>query len=312
MKGIHSENNKLSYIYNILSGRVLSAVMNIPLAERNQITELRLRVNRPLSCNICSKEYYITSGGRLTVSDRDGIIISQEEIKGIFSKAFEHSLHSFHKELTQGYITINGGNRVGFCGTAVLSDDRQMRVENVRYISSLNIRIAREVPGCANELFSKVFKEGLSSLVIGGAPSSGKTTMLRDLCRLCADEYRVSLIDERNEISNTINGIAANDVGKKCDVFCSYNKADAIMTAVKVMTPQIVICDEVGTEDDLRALRFAVNSGVRLILTTHCSDIDELKKRPVICKLIKDKVLDHAAVLSGSLIGGNIKGIYKL
>ena len=306
-----SENSKLSYIYTILPDRLLSAVMNIPQTERERINEFRLRVNRSLSCSICTKEYYITQGGRLTVGSTEGVTVTQDEIKSVFSKAFEHSLHSYNRELAQGFITTAGGNRIGFCGTAVLSDDRQMRVENVRNISSVNIRVAREVKGCANDIYSKIFGGGLCSLVIGGAPSSGKTTILRDLCRLCAQSFRVSLIDERNELSNTQNGIANNDIGQKCDVFCSYNKADAIITAVRVMTPQIIICDEVMTDDDLRALRFAVNSGVRLIVTAHCSDLDDLKKRPVVSKLIKDKVFDYAVILSGTLIGGNIKGIYK-
>lgn len=309
---MNKEISKLSSAIGILPPRLSSAVMNIPDIEKRNIGELRLRSGRPFSCTLFSKEYYLTSGGRLSNLPESCLTVSPEEIKAVFSNALDNSVHSYHREITRGYITIEGGCRVGFCGTAVLNNDRHGYVENVKDISSINIRIAREVIGCADELYKKAFSQGPSGLVIGGCPSSGKTTVLRDLCRLCANEYRVSLIDERNEISSTKNGVAANDIGNKCDVFCSYTKYDAIMTAVKVMTPQILICDEVGSDDDLRALRYAVNSGVKLIVTAHCSDYNELKKRPVVSKLIKDKCLDYAAILSGGTACGSLKCFYKL
>ena len=309
---MQKERSKLSFAVKLLSSRIAAAVMCIPEAERNRINEIRLRLTKPLTCTLFSKEYFVTQGGRLSNSPDEGIIVTEADIKNAFNNAFESSVHSFHKEITQGYITTEGGNRVGFCGTAVLTNDRQARVDNVKYISSVNIRIAREVIGCADEIYGRVFANGLSDLIIGGSPSSGKTTVLRDMCRLCAREYRVSLIDERNEISNSKNGIPSNDIGNKCDVFCSYSKYDAIMTAVKVMTPQLLICDEIGNDDDLRALRYAVNSGVRLIATAHCSDFDELKKRPVVSKLIKDKCFNFAAILNIGSACGTVKGIYKL
>lgn len=306
------ELSKLSFALKLLPPRLMSAVMSIPEIERLRINELRLRLMRPLSCTIYSKEYFITHGGRLSNSPDEGVTVLNDEIRAVYEKAFENSLHSYHREITEGYITTEGGNRVGFCGTAVLSNDRTARVENVKSISSINIRIAREVIGCAEELYNSLFSGKPSGLIIGGSPSSGKTTVLRDLCRLCAKDLRVSLIDERNELSNSKNGIPNNDIGNKCDVFCSYTKYDAIMTAVKVMTPQILICDEIGTDDDLKALRYAVNSGVKLIATAHCSDYDELKKRPVVQKLIKEKCFDNAVILSGGAACGIVKAVYKL
>ena len=309
---MQKEKNKLNFAADLLTPRVSAAVMSIPEIERQRINEIRLRLSKPLSCTIFSKEYYVTPTGRLTNSPQDGIIISQEDIAVTYDKAFESSLHSYQKEIRQGYITTEGGNRVGFCGTAVLSNDRQSRVENVKHISSINIRIAREVIGCAESLYKRAFADGAVSLLIGGSPSSGKTTILRDLCRLCSRDYRVSLIDERNELSNSKNGIPCNDVGNKCDVFCGYTKYDAIMTAVKVMTPQILICDEIGSEDDLRALRYAINSGVKLIATAHCSSLDELKKRPVVSKLIKNGCFDMAVILNNGAACGTVRSISKL
>ena len=309
---MQAEKSKLGYAVSLLTPRLSAAVMSIPEIERQRINEIRLRLTKPLSCSIFSKEYYVTPTGRLTNSYDEGVMVTAEDIMSTYDSALEHSLHSFHKEITQGYITTEGGNRVGFCGTAVLSNDRQARVENVKHISSVNIRIAREVIGCADMLYKRVFAEGIAGVIIYGPPSSGKTTVLRDLCRLCGREYRVSLIDERNELSNTKSGVPNNDIGSKCDVFCGYTKYDAVMTAVKVMTPQILICDEIGSEDDLRALRYAVNSGVRLIATAHCSEFDELKKRPAVSKLIKEKCFDYAVMLGSGAACGTVKSISRL
>lgn len=309
---MQEEKSKLSYALCLLTPHIKEAVTSIPEIERQRINEIRLRLSKPLSCSIFSKEYYVTSTGRLTNTAEEGVVVTPEDISRTYDAAFESSLHSFHREITQGYITTEGGNRVGFCGTAVLSNDRQARVENIKNISSINIRIAREVTGCAELLYKRAFTDGAVGLIIGGPPSSGKTTILRDFCRLCSREYRVSLIDERNELSNTRNGIPNNDIGSKCDVFCGYTKYDAIMIAVKVMTPQIIICDEIGSEDDLRALRYAVNSGVKLIATAHCSSIDELKKRPVVSKLIKTGCFEFAAILNSGAACGTIKSVSRL
>lgn len=306
------ESSKLSYALLILSDRLCAAVNNIPKTERAFINELRLRLGRGFSCTVSSKEYYITASGRLTYNYCDALTVTDKDIKETIDKAFEGSFYSFHKELTQGYITAPGGNRVGFCGTAVLTPDRAARVDNVKHISSVNIRIAREVIGCGEEVYMKTLQSGTGGLIIGGPPSSGKTTVLRDLCRLCGDRERVSVIDERGELSNSRNGIAMNDIGKKSDVFLSYGRYDAIMTAVRVMSPQIIIIDEIGAEDDLTALRYALCSGVKIIAATHCNDIDDLKKRPVVSKLIKQGAFGHAVILSSGVTPGRINGIYSL
>lgn len=309
---MNNEISKLKFSLELLTPKIKNAVMAVSETERERIQEIRLRLNKKLTATVFGKEYFITADGRLMNNPSEGIDIFCEDIDITFKRAFQSSLHSFHREITQGYITTEGGNRVGFCGTAVLNNSEDFGVENVKNISSINIRIAREVTGCSKDIFDKAFKNGPSSLIIAGPPSSGKTTILRDLCSKLGSMYRISIIDERNEISATNNGIPQNNIGVMSDVFNSYSKYDGIMTAVKVMSPVLLICDEIGSKDDMKALEYAVNSGVKLVAACHASNIDEMKRRPVVSKLLKEKIFDFGAVLGTGSMCGQLSSFYKL
>lgn len=306
------EKSKLDFTYELLTQKIKMAIMSISEMERTRIQEIRLRLNKKLTVTAFGKEYFVTSDGRLMTDSSIGIDISTEDIDFTYKRAFKNSLHSFQREITRGYITVGGGNRIGFCGTAVLDSNNAYQVETVKNISSLNIRIAREIFGVGQAIFQKAFANGTSSLIIAGPPSSGKTTVLRDICRLLGSEYRLSLIDERNEIAAVKDGVAQSSVGMLTDVFNSYNKYEGIMTAVKVMSPMILVCDEIGSKEDAKALEYAINSGVKLIATCHAADFEQLKHRPVISKLLKDKIFDYGAVLGTGAMCGQLQSFYKL
>lgn len=309
---MYREISKLRFAYELLTPKIKNAVLAVSETERENIQEIRLRLNKKLTATVFGKEYFVTTDGKLMNSPADAVGVTSEDIDTAYKRAFQNSLHSFQREITQGYITVEGGNRVGFCGTAILDILREFCVENVKHISSINIRIAREVTGCSKDIYDRAFNNGIASLLIAGPPSSGKTTVLRDLCSKLGLKYRLSLIDERNEISATKDGAAQNDVGLMTDVFNSYTKFDGIMTAVKVMSPMILVCDEIGSKEDMKALEYAINSGVKLVATCHASNIDELKKRPVISKLIKEKVFDYAAILGTGPLCGQLTSFYKI
>ena len=184
-------------------------------------------------------------------------------------------------------------------------------MESVKNISSLNIRIAREMLGSSDEIYAKCFSDKPMSLLIASPPSGGKTTVLRDLARKLGERWRVALIDERNEFAATVAGEPQNLIGAMTDVFNSYNKYEGIMMAVKVMSPQILICDEIGSSEDNEALQYALNSGVKLIASCHASSLDELKKRRYISKLIKDKAFDALAVLGTGTMCGRLVSFTK-
>ena len=306
------EISKLEYIYDILSAKVRDAVMAVPETERTRIQEIRMRLDRKLSVTVFSKEYFVCQNGRLSNSYENSVDITKDDIETVYQRAFHNSLHSFQREITRGYITAKGGSRIGFCGTAVLNPAREYSVETVKNISSVNIRIAREIIGCGRELYEKAFSDGAKGLLIAGEPSSGKTTVLRDLTRLAGDNFRVSLIDERGEIAACVNGIPQNKIGHMTDVFNSYNKYEGIMTSVKVMSPQILVCDEIGGKEDLAALEYCINSGVRIIASCHSSSVEEARKRPTINKLMKEKVFDYCALLGTGSMCGRLAAFSKI
>ena len=199
-------------------------------------------------------------------------------------------MHSYSNEIAEGFITLDGGHRVGICGTAVLSGGR---ITAVKDISSLNIRIAHEVRGCAEEIYARFFSDRLRSLLLAGAPMSGKTTILRDLSRVLGRDHRVALIDSRNELSASVRGLPTLDIGENTDVLCGYPKAEGIMTALRSLSPDIIICDEMG--NDCEAVEQCLFCGVRIIAAAHAGSISELSRRYGTDRLLP--LFDCAAVV---------------
>lgn len=273
---------KINYALDLLSPDPLNAVKGF--GDLSEIDEIRLRVNRPISVSVAEKDLLLDTAA------------SPSDIEHTFKTAFSYSMHSYSKELAHGYITTQGGNRVGICGTAVTATGRDS-VDTLKYISSINIRIAREVKGCADEIMKTCLSDGLCGVLIVGAPSSGKTTVLRDLARQLGNRHKISLIDEQGEISATHRNIAQNDIGALTDVFFGYPKHVGISTAVRVMSPRALIVDEIGSDEDANALEFALHSGVKLITAVHGANLDDAKQKPAIKRLLEQSAFQWAVEL---------------
>ena len=276
---------KIEYALELLAPEPLCAIKNF--GDLETIDEIRLRVNRPISVSIGDKDLLLDT------------VASAADIEHTFKTAFSYSMHSYSKELAHGYITTKGGNRVGICGTAVTASGRE-NVDTLKYISSINIRIAREIKGCADTIMKTCFSDELSGVLVVGAPSSGKTTILRDITRQLGTRYKISLIDEQGEISATHRNIAQNDIGALTDVFFGYPKHIGIETAVRVMSPRAVIVDEIGTDDDAKALELALHSGVKLITAVHGASFVEARQKPAVKRLIKQSAFQWVVELCPS------------
>ena len=257
---------------------VLSGISDI-----KKYNEIRLRTDAPVILRGVFRDELITS-----------CLCSQDDIEYSFRAVCDDSVHSYARELREGFITIPGGHRVGLCGTAV---NNQRGIKTIKNISGMNFRIARQVTGCSDDIYKQLCSDGPRSILVSGAPLSGKTTILRDLCRNLAHDYRVSVIDERSEIAAVYNGEPQNDVGAKSDIFDGYCKRSGIETAIRVMSPEVIVCDEIGSYDDVKALSASMNSGVKIVASVHAGSPQELLTRKRIMKLVKSGIFEYIVFL---------------
>lgn len=244
----------------------------------SDICEIRLRAGQPIVLE--------TTHGRYLL-DRKA---TSEEIYDCIKSFCHYSLHSYERELREGYITLKGGHRAGFCGSAVLRDDH---IDTVKNISSVNIRIAREIPGIAEPLEQTVFDDKFRGLLIAGRPMSGKTTVLRDLCRIIGNKHKVSVIDTRSEIAAVCNGSPQNDIGVHTDILNGYPRSEGIEIATRTLSPEYIACDEITGEADFTSL--CLNSGIKLIFTVHSGTIKQAEQAPI----VKSGVISHIVFLGG-------------
>lgn len=279
--------DKNSTVLRYFSGSVYKAL----LAFEDEPCEIRLRTGKPLAVVMTDKSAFLCEDGSITGNGDKAVKVTGEDVRRCFEAVCRYSVHSVQSQISRGFVTVGGGHRAGLSGTAVYSSDD--RLENVKYISGINFRVAHEIIGAADEIMHRVMNGGLKSVLICGEPCAGKTTVLRDLCRQIGDRYPVSLVDERCEIAAESAGIANNRVGFNTDVFSGYSKQDGILTALRVMSPRMIFCDEIGSDEDLNAIELAARSGVKTAASIHCGSPEQLARRQKIYRMISGGVFDY-------------------
>lgn len=268
----------------------------------DRLQEIRLRALRPVMLYLSGEEWYLEESGKKTKRQESAWILSKEELQQILKHICRYSLYAFEEELSRGYISADGGFRVGIAGEVILKPDGS--VKNVRYISSLNIRIAHEVKGAADALLPWLYENGrLKNLLIISPPGCGKTTLLRDIVRQVSDGNRwaggmtVGLVDERSEIAGCFQGIPGNDVGKRTDVMDGCPKAEGMMMLLRSMSPAAMAVDELGGNGDVRALEQVLKSGCSIIATVHGASWEETCEKPFFKPLMENRTFDRFLVL---------------
>ena len=247
--------------------------------EAQYIREIRFAVNEPL--------WLVTEKGNVFSKSE---ALSKSDIQEIFAALCEYSVHTYKNEICEGFITAEGGCRVGICGTAVYENEK---IIGIKDISSLNIRIPREVFGAADAVIP-YFEHGV---LIVGPPCSGKTTLLRDAARQISTKRRVTIVDERMEIAGIYRGEPFFDIGH-ASVLNGFIKSDGIKIAARAMAPEVIICDEFGDEKDIASALFAMKSGVNIIASMHAFDKNDLLTKPFFDKVLENKIFGHIAFLN--------------
>ena len=277
---------------------------------KNEIEEIVLRAQRPVCVYRRGEEYVLTKNGCLAKSsyDQQVEIISFNEITESFNTACNFSVYSHINEIKEGFVTINGGHRVGICGTAVVNSDE---IVNIRDISTLSLRFAREVIGCGKDIVNLLLSCE-SGLLLCGSPCSGKTTVLRDVARVLSSEYqkRVSVIDTRGEIASVSKGVSQMHLGF-CDVLDSFPRKQGILQAIRVLSPQYIVCDEIGTKEDAQAILTGVNSGTTFVSSMHAGTPCELRNRSYIKDIMETGAFSKIVFLCGRGNPGKVASVLE-
>ncbi len=281
-------------ILDYLTSRVRSKVEKYL---NENIEEIRLRAQRPIALKIANENKTID------------YIVTMQDLLETFQKICEHSIYSYQKQICEGFITIKGGHRVGITGSAVVEDGQ---ITNINYISSLNIRIAREKKNSANTIMEYIWQEDniLNTLIVS-KPGGGKTTILRDIIRNISNKKTCGIVDERGEIASMYKGVPQNDIGILSDVIENSSKADGMRMLIRSMAPEIIACDEIGNKQDIEAINYAMCSGVKGVFTAHGGSLEELLLNDQIKQLL-EKYLVEIIIFLDEIKKGEIKQVYKL
>lgn len=306
-------------IINSLAINLRKKIKNLKNQSIN-IEEIRLRVNKPLIINGDSKDYFYNDiSGKLALIMKNPYIVTKEDIEETFQIICKYSVHSFIDDIKKGFITLRGGHRIGIVGKVIIENGQ---VKNIKHISSLNIRISKEIKGCSKKVINHIIKNKnhINNTIIISPPQCGKTTILRDIVRNISNgnkEYgfegvKVALIDERNEIAGSFMGIPQLDIGIRTDVIETCPKDLGIMMVLRSMSPNVIVTDEIGNEKEINALYTALNGGVGLITTVHGDSIDDIYNRAQLKGLLEGELFKKVIILSCRNGPGTVEKIYDL
>lgn len=283
----------------------------LPQEERAEAQEIRLRTAKPLSIVIKGDSYFLSKKGALTLlPESDAFIVTGEHLEECFLRLCSYSVHSHQEEIKQGFVTTDEGDRAGICASAVVGRDGTV---TYRDLSSINIRISREAVGCTRGVLRLV--DPLKGVLIAGMPSSGKTTMLRDVIRTVSIGetgriLKVAVVDERYELSAAVRGVPRYDLGLCSDVICGQNKAQSIEQAIRTLSPQVIACDEIGSQEEIKALDAGLCCGVAFFATVHCGGRQDLFDSEKVRQLMDTGAFGYILLLDSPRYPGRATYIY--
>lgn len=289
-------------ILQIMPVRLRTSVEQV-LKEHIDTEEIRIRIGQPMELRCKAKSLWL--------SDK----ITPDDIEEMLTFISRYSIYAYEEEIRQGFLTIEGGNRIGFAGQVRMEEGQVSCMTNIRF---LNIRIAGEQKDCARELLPMLYeKEELQNTLLISKPGIGKTTYLRDCIRLISDGdgkrvgKKVCVIDERSEIAACHLGIPQNDVGKRTDVLDGCPKQEGMRMALRSMSPEVIAVDELGGEEDAFAVQQMVLCGCKILGTMHGDNIEQILQIAGVKEMYEKKIFQRYVFLRKREDGRRIYEIYN-
>ena len=296
-----------SQIQDLFAGNIRKLLIDAR-PNYDDLYEIRMRVGRPV--------FLICRGGECFLRGRGSspYLVTDEDVKETLEYVSGYSLYAYEDEIRQGYISVQGGHRVGITGKVILDGDR---IRGMKYISCINLRIAHEIPGCADAVMPFVrTKDWTAHTLIISPPRCGKTTLLRDIIRQLSSGTKdapgvtVGVVDERSEIAGCYQGIPQNDLGERTDVLDACPKAEGMQMLIRSMSPAVVAVDVLGREEDFRAVESVIHCGCKLIATAHGDSLTDILRKPFFARLREMRVFERYIVLGNEKMAGTVTGIF--
>lgn len=253
------------------------------------VQEIRLRRGQPVLFTVQGR---LTPCAKFLPGARRAAHIGEADLQACFLHLCQHSVYAYEEELRQGFFTVEGGNRIGVAGSWGGS--------GFSAVTSLNLRVARWVTCDVPQPVQQYLAEGSGSLLVAGAPGSGKTTFLRTLVQLLSrKDAVVCVVDERCELMAGEGGGGLPTAGMRCDVYTRCPKAEGIEMALRCMNPAFIVCDELGTAQDAAAVERGLATGVRFLASIHCDTPETLRQKPFLQQLLQAGAFRQAVFLDG-------------
>jgi len=266
------------------------------------LNEIRLRAEKPIIVVLRGEEYFLTKYGVFTKDIQIAEKIGQQGLDTILNHICSYSIYAYEDELRQGFLTVQGGHRIGVSGQAVMRTEGE--IKNIKHISFLNIRISHQIMGAADRVLPFLYEnQQLCSTLLISLPGIGKTTLLRDIVRQVSDgnDYAkgmtVGVVDERSELAGCFKGVAQNDLGIRTDVLDACPKALGMMMLLRSMAPKVIAVDEIGGKQDEEMIRQVTRCGVHVLATIHGSGMEDLKNSAMGSRLMEEKIFERYIVL---------------
>ena len=277
--------NTFRYAASLLPLYLCGELLVLPEEIRNKAEEIRLRTGCAMTVLADGKENAVANNH----------VISADDILSVLEKATYASLHTVENELVHGYITVECGVRIGICGTGIIKNGK---LYGIKDFSSMAIRIPHDIVGCSSEVCNYINRDGIKNVLIISPPGYGKTTFLRDYIRCLSErKFRVSVADERGEISGMNEGVPQFYLGNRTDVMNGVQKSEAAIMLLKTMNPQVIAMDEISDSRDVQAVTAATGCGVKILATAHAGNVSDLKRRRIYAELIEMNIFDYAVII---------------